>query len=111
MIDPTSTEADALRYDPFEGEEGRRNLRDEIVVTRRPHACVICGETVSAGIRCRATTDLQSDGSTRMVRTFHHCPICIVAEAATWDDGGDAFTERLRTQFRQAGAVFPEDEA
>lgn len=103
MVTPTEPEAAALRYDPFEFEEGRKNLRDEIVVTRKAHTCTICEDQIPAGSRARSTTDLHSDGSTRMVRTFHHCPICIVAEAATWDDGGEAFTKRLRWPFRCAG--------
>lgn len=109
MIAPTETEAEALRYDPFDQEEGRRNLRDEIVVTRRPHVCVICEEPIVAGARARATTDLQVGGASRLVRTFWHCPTCVAAEAATWTDAGRSFTERLRTQFRRAGAIFPEE--
>jgi len=96
MRDPTESERRALLYDPFQGEDlvHRRTVADGIVVTRRRHTCVVCLEPIAIGDRCRSTTEIGVDGQIRTVRTFHTCPICVAAEAASWTDGGAEITAR-----------------
>lgn len=95
MAEPSETERRALRYDPFQGEDIRRKtLDDAIVVTRTPHDCIICLETIAAGVRARSTTEIWLDGQHRQVATFHTCPTCVEAEAASWTDGGKAICAR-----------------
>lgn len=95
MTKPTETERLALRYDPFQGEDiRRRTMVDGIVVTRKPHDCIICLEPIPLGARARSTTEIMIDGQHRTVMTFHTCPTCVEAEAASWTDAGKAICAR-----------------
>lgn len=78
-----------LVYNLFEGDRDSdvTLFSNRMLVTRKPHTCVICQETIPAKTRVRAQTERDNDD--RVVMTFYVCPICCDAIRACVCDGDD----------------------
>jgi len=96
------SDADILAYDPWEGDRDSdaRTLRDKMVVTRKPHVCAICFESIPIGARVRAQT--QQSTEERKVMTFRFCEACCAAMAVAADDW-EPINERTALGMRAAG--------
>lgn len=85
MSRPTDDEI-VLSWDPFAGDEtGYRQLRNRMVVTRKPCECHWCGLPIRVGSRVRSLTEA-FDGE---IQTTRFCPDCCAAVVASWDWPGD----------------------
>lgn len=98
-------ERDCLSYDPFDGGKGddgvERILFDRIVTARKSGDCCICFETIQPGERSRRQVAIV-DGALGMWRI---CEACCAACAASWNDAGEAISERTAMGMRKAGAL------
>jgi hypothetical protein len=74
-----SIDEDVLRYHPWgDDDSDYRVLDNRMSVTRVPHDCVICFETIPVGSRIRAQREVY-DGK---AMTFRFCLKCCAAMAA-----------------------------
>ena len=93
--------ADALKYNPFQGDFGEVNdagFGDSIVTFRKAGPCHICGFDVRPGMKGRRLTKYWSDDKT--VRTYRYCTLCTEAMAASWVDDGASLDERFAARGR-----------
>lgn len=95
---------DVLRFDPFFPDETDKTLlSDGFALANRWHDCVICGERIWGGQRIRSRVERINEGKPR-VMTFHFCPTCCEAMAASWTDAGEALTARTALGMAKARA-------
>ncbi len=90
------TEADWMRFNPFEGDfgDGEKVLADKIVTAAKTHAgaCLTCGGHVAVGERHRARTEAYNG----RVMTFRFCGECCDAHY-DWLRGNELpLEERIR---------------
>lgn len=73
-----ATDAKILAYYLWDGDRTPVTLfANRMLVTRKPHPCVICREDIGSGTRVRAQTERDDDD--RIVATFYVCPVCCEA--------------------------------
>ena len=73
-------------------ETDYRVLDNRMRVTRRPHDCAICFETIPVGSRVRAQSEVLLEDHPSIAKTFYFCPTCCAAMVA--DRDGLAIEER-----------------
>jgi hypothetical protein len=91
--------ADALKYNPFQGDFGDlgdREFVDKIVRFRKAGPCHICGFDVRPGMLGRRLTKYWE--ADKVAMTYRYCTLCTEAMAASWTDEGVAFDERYRSR-------------
>lgn len=90
MSDEDILNVDPLGYD--KGDSPFTILSNKMVVTHKPHDCVICREAVPVGSRARVTTEVNQE---RKFSTYYFCPACCEAMAASWTDNDKALLARF----------------
>jgi hypothetical protein len=100
-MEPLTSEQErfALSYDPWgERDASYRTLADKFVITRKPSECAVCFESIPAGDRVRAKSEVD-DGR---AATFRFCRTCCWLMAHRNDepdeDGVDPY-ERLSDRY------------
>jgi hypothetical protein len=92
--------AEALKYNPFEGDfgdQGDRELSDKLVKFRKSAVCHVCAQEIALGTIGRSLTMLwQTDG----VMDYRYCHECTEAMAKNWTDDGEAICARYRLRPR-----------
>ncbi|TGS86705.1 hypothetical protein EN817_17540 [Mesorhizobium sp. M3A.F.Ca.ET.174.01.1.1] len=89
---------DVLNFDLFAGDrENVRLIENRMVVTRKPHDCVLCGEGIPVKSRVRAQSECRDDNR---VMTFYVCEPCCRAIGLSFTDDGKALEARI--QMRRA---------
>lgn len=84
--------AAALKYDPFQGEEGHRvRLSDRISRARYSHKCVICWGLIAPGRRNRVMREIYEGKA----QSHHICIVCCRAMIGHIEDRG----KRIEAQF------------
>lgn len=89
--------ADALKYNPFDGDFGTvgdRCFSDKLVRFRKAGPCHICGFDVRPGMIGRRSVRYWADD--KITTTYRYCALCTEAMAASWTDDGEALDERYR---------------
>lgn len=83
-----------LNYNLFEGDRDVNIVRlaNRMLVTRKPHDCVLCAETIPAGTRVRAQSEVNRDDN--QVARFYVCAPCCDAIAKRFEDNGAAIDAR-----------------
>ncbi|MBZ9856735.1 hypothetical protein LB566_23365 [Mesorhizobium sp. CA13] len=83
-----------LNYELFAGDETDTVLlANKMLLTRKPHDCVICAETIPAGTRVRAQSEVNREDN--QVGRFYVCVPCCEAIAKRFDDDGHAIDARI----------------
>lgn len=83
-----------LNYNLFEGDRDVNivQLANRMLVTRKPHDCVLCAEAIPAGARVRAQSEVNRDDN--QVARFYVCVPCCEAIAKRFEDDGAAIDAR-----------------
>lgn len=83
-----------LNYNLFEGDRDVNivQLANRMLVTRKPHDCVLCADTIPTGDRVRAQSEVNRDDN--QVARFYVCVPCCDAIAKRFDDNGAAINDR-----------------
>jgi len=83
-----------LNYELFAGDRDSNValLANKMLVTRKPHDCVICREAIPAGTRVRAQSEVNRDDD--QVARFYVCRPCCEAIAKRVEDDGAAIEAR-----------------
>jgi hypothetical protein len=87
-------DADVLHYELFQGDRDSNVvlLANRMLVTRKPHDCVICREMIPGGTRVRAQSEVSRDDN--QVARFYVCVPCCEAIAKRFEDNGAAIDGR-----------------
>lgn len=87
-------DSSVLSFDLFAGDRDVDVvvLANRMLVTRKSHTCVICAETIPAGMRVRAQSEVNRDDG--LVGRFYVCAPCCGAISSRNDDGGAALEAR-----------------
>ncbi|MBZ9986083.1 hypothetical protein LB572_03115 [Mesorhizobium sp. BH1-1-5] len=85
-----------LAFDLFASDRDAnvRLIENRMVVTRKPHDCVLCGEGIPAKSRVRAQSECDRDRN--KVMTFYVCALCCAAIDLSHTDAGAALEARYR---------------
>ncbi|RUW39157.1 hypothetical protein EN739_24460 [Mesorhizobium sp. M2A.F.Ca.ET.017.03.2.1] len=86
---------DVLNFDLFAGDRDAnvRLIENRMVVTRKVHDCVLCGEGIPVKSRVRAQSEC--DRSDNKVMTFYVCEPCCRAIGLSYTDNGEALEQRM----------------
>ena len=97
-------EATVLNFDPWAGDydSDARTMRDLFVTTRKPAKCAICFDTIKAGARIRAQTQISEEQ--RKAMTFKFCQTCCRAMEREGRDHGRSIEARYAKGIAAAGA-------
>lgn len=91
---PDMLDAAVLNFELFQGDRDSNvvQLANRMLVTRKPHGCVICQETIPTGTRVRAQSEVNRDDN--QVARFYVCVPCCEAIAHRFQDDGAAIDAR-----------------
>ncbi|NUR12332.1 MAG: hypothetical protein HOQ20_10895 [Bradyrhizobium sp.] len=87
---------DVLAFELFPGDwdVNVRLIENRMVVTRKPHDCVLCGEVVPVKSRVRAQSECRLDDNE--VVTLYVCELCCSAIGRSRTDDGKEIERRMQ---------------